>query len=1031
MRTVFLLSFISLICLQLTIAQKATVREEFLEMKTYPFSDPNPVPEIGRIYPYFDYSGYTSKAETMRWKMVVLENEYVKVYVCPDIGGKVWGAIEKSTGHEFLYFNHVVKFRDVAMRGPWTSGGLEFNFGDIGHIPTCSTPVDYVMKENPDGSVSCVVGAIDLPSETKWNVEITVYPDRAYFETAVRWFNNTSLPCTYYHWMNAAAKSAGNLEFIYPGTNYIGHDGEPGDWPVENGREISYYENNNFGTYKSYHVLNAYTDFFGGYYHDDNFGFGHLSDYDEKPGKKLWIWGLSQQGMIWEGLLTDDDGQYIEFQAGKLFNQAAEGSTYTPFKHKEFPAHDSDIMHEIYFPLKQTGGMVAASREGVLNLEKTGDETRIIFSALQPVEDILLVEYGNEIIHETVISLKPLEKVESRFLPGEREFKIYLKNGELKYSSKAGNRELERPLKALEKFNWESAYGLYTKAYELEKQRMYDEALIYYQRAIKEDPGLLPALTRIGMELFRRMEYNEALGYVLNALSINTYDPEANYLYGLINDKLDKPEESKSGFSIAAASVSHRSASYTELARIFTGENSFNKAIKYADKALVFNNYNPVAMQIKAVSLRKLNLREKAEDELDRIFQMDPTNHVVRSEKMFSNAGRESENQFKDLIKNELPYESYIDLALFYHSINCNEEAIKILKMSPDYPVVHIWLAGLDSENQEEHVNAVISSSPELVFPYRNETAEILEALLEKYDHWKLKYYLGLIYWNRNLDDNALSLFVSCGDDPDYAPFYMTLAELSPTKQNKGNYLKKAYELEENDWRAGLALSKNLIEDGKADQALGIVKGLLNKNPEQSAIGLTYARALMTLEDYEGTVDFLESYNVLPFEGATIGRDLYHEACIRVAFIALGMKHYKDLVKYAEKALSWPVNLGVGKPYNVDERLENYFLSLGYDKLKQHSKAREYLTKVANHPNDDFTKESPRLIFQLLALGSIGHADEDDRLFDKIKMKYPENQYLDWIYQVLTSGGNYSRTVEKANDNTFEFKLISDFFRNQ
>ena len=65
------------------------------------------------------------------WKVVTLENDYIKLWVLPEVGGKVWGAIEKSTGEEFLYKNEVLKFRNIAMRGPWTSGGIEFNFGII------------------------------------------------------------------------------------------------------------------------------------------------------------------------------------------------------------------------------------------------------------------------------------------------------------------------------------------------------------------------------------------------------------------------------------------------------------------------------------------------------------------------------------------------------------------------------------------------------------------------------------------------------------------------------------------------------------------------------------------------------------------------------------------------------------------------------------------------------------------------------------------------------------------------------------
>jgi hypothetical protein len=412
------------------------------------------------LYPYSRFDGYTDKGEDKLWKMVVLENEYIKVYVCPDIGGKVYGAIEKSTGKEFLYFNHTVKFRDVAMRGAWTSGGLEYNFGDIGHIPTCATPVDYRMKENEDGSVSCIVGALDLPSRTNWNVEIRLPKDKAYFETKATWSNNTSLPVTYYHWMNAAAKADGNLEFLYPGGNYIGHGGEVGGWPNEGGRDIKFYEKNNFGVYKSYHVMNAYSDFFGGYYHDDDFGFGHYSSYDDKPGKKIWIWGLSDQGMIWEDLLTDTDGQYVEYQSGKLFNQAANSSTFTPFKHREFSAYDTDVMKEYWFPLKETGGMVAASKFGVLNVEREGDKVTLILSALQHLDDQLEVSLNGKILLNTSVELSPLQLfTESFIIRGNQNITVNLGDRKLYYSSGETNSTLERPTLANKNFDWNSSYG--------------------------------------------------------------------------------------------------------------------------------------------------------------------------------------------------------------------------------------------------------------------------------------------------------------------------------------------------------------------------------------------------------------------------------------------------------------------------------------------------------------------------------------------------------------------------------------------
>ncbi|MBT3750960.1 MAG: DUF5107 domain-containing protein, partial [Bacteroidetes bacterium] len=111
-----------------------------MTFRTYGFDDPNPIAKPGIIYPYYRFDGYTHIAIDKDWKIIEMENEWIKVLIAPEIGGKVLGAIEKSTGEEFLYFNKVIKFRDVAMRGAWTSGGIEFNFGSIGHAPSTSTP---------------------------------------------------------------------------------------------------------------------------------------------------------------------------------------------------------------------------------------------------------------------------------------------------------------------------------------------------------------------------------------------------------------------------------------------------------------------------------------------------------------------------------------------------------------------------------------------------------------------------------------------------------------------------------------------------------------------------------------------------------------------------------------------------------------------------------------------------------------------------------------------------------------------------
>lgn len=260
------------------IGERATVTEERTTIKTYPFSDPDPVPALAKsrttaIYPYFRFDGFAHEGRDQEWKVVRLENRFIKVFVLPEAGGKIWGAVEKSTGKDFIYMNDVMKFRDIAMRGPWTSGGIEFNFGLIGHTPATAAPVDYVSRENPDGSVSCIVGAMDLPSRTQWRVEIRLPKDAAEFETISSWYNPTPFQHPYYHWMNAAVHARNDLQFYYPGHHYIGHGGDVHPWPVdENGIDLSLYRNHNFGGHKSLHVLGSSAEFSAGYWYDLDLG---------------------------------------------------------------------------------------------------------------------------------------------------------------------------------------------------------------------------------------------------------------------------------------------------------------------------------------------------------------------------------------------------------------------------------------------------------------------------------------------------------------------------------------------------------------------------------------------------------------------------------------------------------------------------------------------------------------------------------------------------------------------------------------
>lgn len=329
----------------------ASVRVCETALPTYGFTDPDPVPRSGTdYYPYFRYDGYVANPETRRWQMVEMESDRIKVVVAPEAGGKVWGAYDKKTGVDFIYFNHVAKFRDISMRGPWASGGIEFNFGKMGHAPYTAAPVDWCVRTNADGSVSCFVGCTEWLCRTFWQVEIRLADGDDFFTTHTTWFNASSLQQTYYQWMNAAFHGGDGTRYFYPGLNWIGHGGDVHPWPVENGHDLSRYSQNDIPGYledhRAMHVINGDNRWLGVWWPHLNAGALHESRTDEKYGRKIWMWGLSRQGAIWEGLLTDSDGPYVELQSGRGFQQPNSDFLRTPFKFGAFEPGSTDVFSE-------------------------------------------------------------------------------------------------------------------------------------------------------------------------------------------------------------------------------------------------------------------------------------------------------------------------------------------------------------------------------------------------------------------------------------------------------------------------------------------------------------------------------------------------------------------------------------------------------------------------------------------------------------------------------------------------------------
>lgn len=1012
----------------------ASIKETSLSMPTYGFSDPDPIAKADNsFYPYFRFDGYSHKAVSKNWKVVEMENDHIKLSIFPEIGGKIWGAVEKSTGKEFIYYNHSVKFRNIAIRGPWVSGGIEFNFGIIGHIPSGATPVDYYIRENKDGSVSCFISSLEMLTRTVWSVEINLPKDKAFFTTRTTWMNSSSLEQPYYQWMNAGYKAEGNLEFCYPGQYYIEHGGKAFSFPIdEEGRELAWYNKQNFGNDKSYHVMGKYNDFYGGYWHDDNFGSVHYAPYDEKLGMKIYLWGLSRQGGIWEDLLTDTDGQYVELQSGRVYNQPASDSGLTPFKHYSFVPGTTDTWKEYWFPTKETEGISKVSPLGTLNVVRGDGKLTVIFSPIQKINTSLIVKSKEKELYRESLQLNVLETWKKEYeLTDKTPLSIEIGDKELIWHEAPECTNINRPNKLPDDFDWNSLYGLYVQAEQFANQKQYTEAEKVFLQCLEKDAYYLPALKKLAAICYRKARYDEALKYAKTALSLNTYDGEANYVYGLINYESNLVD-AKDGFSVASFDPAYRSAAYAMLGKCFLKEKDWKKALHYASLSLESNALNQNAISVYLAASRYLNNKKEAESYITTLLHDLPLNHAIRFEAALLSGDMES---FPKLIRNEFPEETYLEIAEWYATAGLYDEALQLLSNADDHVVSLYWSAYIMHQLGKEQeakvlLEKAVSLSPEWVFPFRYGTLKVFEWAQSVLPSWKTDYYTALLYWHFGNKEKARSL-LDKNDDVPFSGFYQSRALLK-RGEDKLKDLIKAESLD-SGWRSGMALINYYIGNMDSILALQTAKKYFTKYPDNYMLGLKYAQALVLNEKYEESVNLLKKLVVLPYEGAYEGRTLYRESNLFLAATQIKKKNYSRAIRSVEDSKIWIENLGVGKPYDefIDDRLENYIAATALLRQGKVKDANQFFNKIVGKSKEMSGSISNDLLLAI-ALKNLGNSKEAEQLLNEWQKQQSDSKIAQWAIAVYK--GDKQKVNELLSDKSqfsgdYEFNLISEILQ--
>jgi tetratricopeptide (TPR) repeat protein len=313
------------------------------------------------IYPY-PMLDFLSREKTNRtYRTVVLENGYLRITFLPELGGKVFGVIDKTTGQPMFYVNHVVKPGLIGQCGAWTSGGIEWNTGPQGHTVSAMQPIPVeILPPEKDGSRSVAVGETERIYGTRWTVVVTLRPGRSFIEERIRIYNPTETVRPYYFWNCTAVPNPPGFRFIYPMTLGSDHAGEKFfQWPIDKGRDLT--RGSNYQDAASIFAWHCDQDFFGSYDDGADRGVVACANHHQVPGKKAWTWGHGGYGRMYQVDLTDDDGPYNEVQTGPLLTQALVGRL-DPCEAVEWK--------EWWYPIHGLGGFTFANEDVVVNAER-------------------------------------------------------------------------------------------------------------------------------------------------------------------------------------------------------------------------------------------------------------------------------------------------------------------------------------------------------------------------------------------------------------------------------------------------------------------------------------------------------------------------------------------------------------------------------------------------------------------------------------------------------------------------------------
>jgi tetratricopeptide (TPR) repeat protein len=658
-------------------AAEVKATEATITLPTYAAGAPEPSPIFyfgrssqgaqGRVYPYPLYDTLTHTKVNHAYRIVYLENEFIRVGILPEIGGRLFEAVDKSNGYDFVYRQHVIKPALIGLIGAWMSGGLEWNIPHH-HRATTFLPVQYRLESNPDGSQTVWVGELELRQRMRWTVGYTLYPGKSYLTAKVRIVNRTPFAQTMLCFANFAVHVNDQYQVIFPpGTQYVTHHGkrEFATWPIASGRyagadfgngtDVSWYSNHISAN--SMFAWNYEDDFFAGYDHGKEAGTLSVADHRMVPGKKFWTWGTGPRGRMWDKILTDTDGPYIELMTGAFSDNQPDYSWLEPYETKSFEMN--------WYPFRDIGGVKNANLDAAVNLE-TGTNGSVTLgfctTAAQPDVTVSL-KAGNRVVLQENVTITPgqpyLKRLHVAGLTNVYELLATLsaRGKELVAYAPRRPEKRQKPEPVIAPpppGEIKTTEELYLAGRRIEQfHAPGQEPETYWDEALRRDPDDVRVNIALAVRQLKQARFTSAeehLHAALRRLTKNYTAPkegEGYYYLGLASQAQGEDASAADNYSRAAWSQSWRGPANFALAELACRRGDFTAALDFVQRSLSANELNLRALTLQAAVLRHLGRANDAVAVARKAQSIDPLDVRAMSELWLANRQNDDEHSQK------------------------------------------------------------------------------------------------------------------------------------------------------------------------------------------------------------------------------------------------------------------------------------------------------------------------------------------------------------------------------------------------